>query len=55
MPDLNAANIEAAMSMVAGTCRSMGVEVVDLIARVGGTIKNPIFTTQQGGQTYETW
>ena len=29
MPDLNAANIEAAMSMVAGTCRSMGVEVVD--------------------------
>ena len=29
MPDLNAANIESAMSMVAGTCRSMGVEVVD--------------------------
>ena len=29
MPDLNAANIETAMSMVAGTCRSMGVEVVD--------------------------
>ena len=29
MPDLNAASIEAAMSMVAGTCRSMGVEVVD--------------------------
>ncbi len=29
MPDLNAANIEAAMSMVAGTARSMGVEVVD--------------------------
>ena len=24
MPDLNAASIEAAMSMVAGTCRSMG-------------------------------
>ena len=29
MPDLNAASIETAMSMVAGTCRSMGVEVVD--------------------------
>ena len=29
MPDLNAANIESAMSMVAGTARSMGIEVVD--------------------------
>ena len=29
MPDLNAGSVEAAMSMVAGTCRSMGVEVVD--------------------------
>lgn len=29
MPDLNAATIEAAMSMIAGTARSMGVEVVD--------------------------
>ncbi len=29
MPDLNAANLDAAISMVAGTCRSMGVEVVD--------------------------
>lgn len=27
MPDLNAASIEAAMSMVAGTARSMGIEV----------------------------
>ena len=27
MPDLNAASIEAAMSMIAGTCRSMGVLV----------------------------
>ena len=27
MPDLNAASIETAMSMVAGTARSMGVEV----------------------------
>ena len=27
MPDLNASSIEAAMSMVAGTARSMGVEV----------------------------
>ncbi len=29
MPDLNAANLETAMSMVAGTARSMGVTVVD--------------------------
>ena len=29
MPDLNAASIEAAMSMIAGTARSMGIEVVD--------------------------
>lgn len=29
MPDLNAATIEAAMSNVAGTCRSMGITVVD--------------------------
>jgi large subunit ribosomal protein L11 len=29
MPDLNAASIEAAMSMVAGTARSMGVVVTD--------------------------
>jgi len=29
MPDLNAASIEAAMSMIEGTCRSMGVEVVE--------------------------
>jgi large subunit ribosomal protein L11 len=28
-PDLNAASIEAATSMMAGTARSMGVEVVD--------------------------
>jgi large subunit ribosomal protein L11 len=27
MPDLNAANIESAMSMIAGTARSMGIEV----------------------------
>ncbi|MBQ6549782.1 MAG: 50S ribosomal protein L11, partial [Lachnospiraceae bacterium] len=27
MPDLNAASIEAAMSMIAGTARSMGVLV----------------------------
>ncbi len=27
MPDLNAANIDTAMSMIAGTCRSMGVTV----------------------------
>ena len=29
MPDLNASTIESAMSMVAGTARSMGVEVVE--------------------------
>jgi large subunit ribosomal protein L11 len=29
MPDLNAASIEAAMKTVEGTCRSMGVKVVD--------------------------
>ena len=27
--DLNAASIDAAISMIAGTCRSMGVSVVD--------------------------
>ncbi len=29
MPDLNAANVETAMSMIAGTARSMGVTVID--------------------------
>ena len=29
MPDLNAASLETAMSMIAGTCRSMGVVVGD--------------------------
>ena len=29
MPDLNAASVEAAMKMVEGTARSMGIEVVD--------------------------
>ncbi|MGI6031722.1 MAG: 50S ribosomal protein L11 [Eubacteriales bacterium] len=29
MPDLNAANIESAMSMIAGTARSMGIVVED--------------------------
>lgn len=29
MPDLNAASLESAMSMIAGTARSMGVVVVD--------------------------
>lgn len=29
MPDLNAATIETAMSMIAGTARSMGIEVAD--------------------------
>jgi large subunit ribosomal protein L11 len=29
MPDLNAASLEAAMRIVAGTARSMGVNVAD--------------------------
>ncbi|MDD2361713.1 MAG: 50S ribosomal protein L11 [Oscillospiraceae bacterium] len=29
MPDLNAGSVEAAMNMVAGTARSMGIEVID--------------------------
>ena len=29
MPDLNAANLDTAMSMIAGTCRSMGVTIVE--------------------------
>ena len=29
MPDLNAASLEAAMSMIAGTARSMGIVVED--------------------------
>lgn len=29
MPDLNAASVENAMSMIAGTARSMGIDVVD--------------------------
>ncbi len=29
MPDLNAANVEAAMRMVEGTARSMGIDIID--------------------------
>ena len=29
MPDLNAATVEAAMSMIKGTARSMGIDVVE--------------------------
>ena len=29
LPDLNAGSLEAAMSMIAGTARSMGIEVID--------------------------
>ena len=29
MPDLNASDLDSAMSMVEGTCRSMGVTVID--------------------------
>ena len=37
MPDLTANTIEAAMSQVAGTCRSMGIVVVDLFHLTRGT------------------
>jgi large subunit ribosomal protein L11 len=29
MPDLNATSLEGAMAMVAGTARSIGIEVID--------------------------
>ena len=29
MPDLNAADVEAAMRMVEGTARSMGIDIVE--------------------------
>jgi large subunit ribosomal protein L11 len=29
MPDLNASDVESAMSMIEGTCRSMGVTVIE--------------------------
>jgi large subunit ribosomal protein L11 len=29
MPDLNAADVEGAMNMIAGTARSMGIELAD--------------------------
>jgi large subunit ribosomal protein L11 len=29
MPDINANDIDAAMAIIAGTARSMGIEVVD--------------------------
>jgi large subunit ribosomal protein L11 len=29
MPDLNAADLDGAMRMIAGTARSMGIEIVD--------------------------
>ena len=42
MPDLNAASVDAAVRMVAGTARSMGVEVIDLqlVKLVGGFFKS---------------
>ena len=36
MPDLNAASLEAAASMIAGTARSMGITVTDSQIRIGG-------------------
>ena len=36
MPDLNAATIETAMSMIEGTARSMGVVVVESFIQIGG-------------------
>ena len=38
MPDLNAASIEAAMSMIAGTARSMGIVVEDQFEEVGAFV-----------------
>ena len=34
MPDLNAASIETATSMICGSARSMGIEVVDYLCMV---------------------
>ena len=34
MPDLNAASLESAVSMIAGTARSMGVEVIDEVGEI---------------------
>ena len=47
MPDLNAASLDAAVSMIAGTCRSMGVTVTDYNCppSVGGIFR---YTTQGG-------
>src|SRR5207247_10523573 len=36
LPDLNTASIEAAMRIVEGTARRMGIDVVEGIARAGG-------------------
>src|SRR3970282_1061944 len=36
MQDLNTSDVEAAMQMIEGTARSMGIEVVGSIIRVGG-------------------
>src|SRR5439155_1129245 len=41
MPDLNANDIEAAMRMVAGTARSMGLEVVDRCTWAARNIGRP--------------
>lgn len=38
MPDLNAASIEAAMRIIEGTARSMGIEVGDRLAAPGESV-----------------
>jgi hypothetical protein len=57
MPDLNAASVEAAMKMVAGTARSMGIVVEDLnfvflSLRVGGNFSSRKNLPQRS-ETYE--
>ena len=42
MPDLNAANLESAIGMIAGTCRSMGVTVTDYCPHNNLTISGRI-------------
>ena len=48
MPDLNAATVEAAMSMVAGTCRSMGVKVAEERSRALSEVFSSLVRTPSG-------
>ena len=47
MPDLNAATIESAMSMIEGTCRSMGVKVTELTCKQESWEGYPDITTRR--------